>query len=141
MVGTDSWVWGLIAPPLLSPAVRASEGGHRRLRRLAARPRRCSAPVRTAGYTSCKVAILSAVAIVNHGLPSGATVMPVGCVPLTAFDWLMITPAALISWMSPVVVRVNHMAPPAVGAGCSRAPPPADHARAVGGGGGWAAGA
>jgi hypothetical protein len=68
------------------------------------------------------VAILSALSIVNQGLPSGATVIPKGSLPLTAFDWAVMTPSGVIRAMFPAVVRVNHIEPSAAGA-MSRGPP------------------
>jgi hypothetical protein len=68
------------------------------------------------------VAILLALIIVNQGSPLVATVIPVGSLPLTAFDWVVITPSGVIRAMFPAVERVNYIEPSGAGA-MSSGPP------------------
>src|SRR5829696_9373898 len=68
------------------------------------------------------MAILSESSIVNQGSPLGATVIPKGPLPLTAFDWVVITPSGVIRAMFPASKRVNHIEPSAAGA-MSSGPP------------------
>jgi hypothetical protein len=69
------------------------------------------------------VAILSALSMVNQGLPSGATVIPNGSLPFTTLDVDVITPVGEMRAMLPPVVRMNHIEPSGPTGAMSTGPP------------------